>query len=119
MNRRDFLVNTCGACLAITGVSAALSSCNPTRYLTGDLGKDGLSINKKDFRKKQKAKKPITHLSSFVMKPCCFRFMYIASEKICIPLYGCNALIRVLNYWHRAITCNVPRMAVNSTIAVR
>lgn len=51
MNRRDFLVNTCGACLGLTGLSTTLSACHATRYLSGTLSKDGLTIHKKDFRK--------------------------------------------------------------------
>ncbi|MEC5144928.1 Rieske (2Fe-2S) protein [Chitinophaga sp. 212800010-3] len=55
MNRRKFLADTCGTCLAITGLSAAFSSCNATHYLTGTLGKDGITIDKEAFRTKNKA----------------------------------------------------------------
>ena len=64
MNRRDFLVNTCGTCLAMTGLSASVSSCNATRYLTGSLGTDGITINKDDFKINKQGK---TAYRSFVI----------------------------------------------------
>lgn len=56
MNRRDFLVNTCGACLGIAGISTAMASCSSTRYLTGTLTQDGLTISKNDFRTNKQGK---------------------------------------------------------------
>ncbi|OJY90074.1 MAG: hypothetical protein BGP14_10230 [Sphingobacteriales bacterium 44-15] len=38
----------------MAGLSASFSSCNPTRYLTGTLEKDGLTINKDEFKAKGK-----------------------------------------------------------------
>lgn len=54
MNRRKFLTDTCGACLAMAGLSTALSSCSTSHYLTGVLGNDRLIIDKKEFRYKEK-----------------------------------------------------------------
>ena len=54
MNRKEFLVKSCTACVAAAGMSSLFISCTPTRYISGTLGKDGLTINKNDFRLSQK-----------------------------------------------------------------
>jgi Rieske Fe-S protein len=56
MDRRKFLADTCSACLAMSGLSTALASCTATRYLSGTLGKDGLTINKDVFNTKGNSK---------------------------------------------------------------
>ena len=56
MNRRDFLVNTCGACLGVAGLSAATVACQSTRYLTGTLNRDGITVNKNEFKTKKQGK---------------------------------------------------------------
>lgn len=50
MNRRDFILNSCTACLGATAVSGLLASCGATRYTSGKLGKDGLTINVNEFK---------------------------------------------------------------------
>jgi len=54
MNRKEFLVKSCTACVAAAGMSSLFISCTPTRYISGTLGKDGLTINKNDFKLGQK-----------------------------------------------------------------
>ena len=54
MNRKEFLVKSCTACVAAAGMSSLFNSCTPTRYISGMLGKDGLTINKNDFKLGQK-----------------------------------------------------------------
>jgi len=54
MNRKEFLVKSCTAYVAAAGMSSLFNSCTPTRYISGMLGKDGLTINKNDFRLSQK-----------------------------------------------------------------
>lgn len=54
MNRRKFITDTCGACMAMTGLSTVLSSCSVTRYLTGTMGQDGITIPKDAFSIKGK-----------------------------------------------------------------
>lgn len=49
MNRKDFLVNACTACLSVTALSAFLPSCSSTRYIPGTLATDGLTISKDEF----------------------------------------------------------------------
>ncbi len=54
MTRKDFILNSCAACLAIPAVSGLFSSCTPTQYLTGKIIKDGLTVNKDAFLIKEK-----------------------------------------------------------------
>lgn len=56
MDRRKFIKNSCTACLSMTVLAGMVSSCNPTRYIGGTLGQDGLFVNKKDFITKQNGK---------------------------------------------------------------
>ena len=50
MKRRDFLKNSCTACLAITAVPLLVSSCSMLSNTTGKLKKDGLTLNTEDFK---------------------------------------------------------------------
>jgi len=56
MDRREFIRNSCTACLSVTVISATLSSCTATKYISGKLGNDGLFIDPKEFVAKQKGK---------------------------------------------------------------
>jgi len=53
MDRREFIKNSCNACLSATVLSAAFSSCTPTQYISGTLGKDGLLVEANEFVTKQ------------------------------------------------------------------
>jgi Rieske Fe-S protein len=53
MNRREFVKNSCLACLSATGM-AMLSSCTATRYISGTLGNDGLTLDANEFITKRK-----------------------------------------------------------------
>lgn len=64
MNRREFLVNTCGAYLATAGISGVLASCQSTRYINGTLGNDGLTVDPDEFRLSLKGK---TAYRSFII----------------------------------------------------
>ena len=64
MNRRDFLVNTCGACLAFAGASTLITSCSSTHYLTGNLGNDGVTLSQNEFKTTKNGK---TVYRSFVI----------------------------------------------------
>lgn len=64
MDRRTFIKHSCTACLSLTVLSTIGSSCSPTRYLSGTLGRDGLTIHKEDFAIKQKGG---TAYSSFII----------------------------------------------------
>lgn len=54
MTRKDFIVNACTACLSATAISSLLSSCTTTRYISGNLSKDGLTVSKDEFKISQK-----------------------------------------------------------------
>lgn len=49
MDRRDFIKNSCTACLSATVLASIFSSCQPTKYIGGVLGKDGLTVSKDEF----------------------------------------------------------------------
>jgi Rieske Fe-S protein len=49
MERRDFIKKSCTACLSAMAIVEMFSACTPTRYLTGELGKDGLTIDTSEF----------------------------------------------------------------------
>lgn len=64
MDRRNFIKNSCTACLSLTVISSLVSSCTPTQYISGTLAKDGITINKDQFKIKQKGR---TAYSSFII----------------------------------------------------
>ena len=64
MERREFIRNSCTACLSATVIGAVLSSCNATKYISGTLGKDGLFVDAKEFLTKQNGK---TAYRSFII----------------------------------------------------
>jgi Rieske Fe-S protein len=64
MDRRKFIKNSCTACLSATALAAVVSSCSPTRYIGGTLGKDGLTVDADEFVTKQNGK---TSYRSFII----------------------------------------------------
>lgn len=54
MNRKDFIINSCAVCLSATAISSLFSSCTATKYISGKLGKDGLTVSKDEFKINQK-----------------------------------------------------------------
>lgn len=64
MRRREFIKQGCTACMTMTVFSTVLSSCVATKYISGELGKDGLKISKDEFKVKQKGG---TAYSSFII----------------------------------------------------
>ena len=53
MDRREFIKNSCTACLSAAVIGTLISSCTATRYISGTLGKDGLFVNANEFVTKQ------------------------------------------------------------------
>ena len=45
MDSRDFIVNSCAACLSATALSGLLSSCKSTQYISGRLNNDGVLVD--------------------------------------------------------------------------
>lgn len=64
MHRREFIKNSCTACLSFTVLSTFVSSCAATKYISGNLGKDGLTVSKDEFIVKQNGR---TAYSSFII----------------------------------------------------
>jgi len=64
MDRRNFIKKSCTACLSVTVLSSLVSSCVSTQYISGKLGKDGITLDKDDFKVKQKGG---TAYSSFII----------------------------------------------------
>lgn len=65
MNRKDFLVKGCTACLSALAISSGLISCSTTtRYLSGKLEKDGITLDKNDFKLSHKGS---TDYRSFII----------------------------------------------------
>ncbi len=56
MDRRKFIRNSCTACLTATALGGILSSCTATKYISGTLGKDGLTVGLNEFELKQSGK---------------------------------------------------------------
>ena len=64
MDRRKFIQSSCTACLSATALAAVLSSCTATRYISGTLGKNGLTIDTNEFISKENGK---TSYRSFII----------------------------------------------------
>lgn len=51
MHRRNFIIDTCTACLSAAVLpSLLLTGCTPTQYINGKMEKDGLVIDKDQFK---------------------------------------------------------------------
>jgi Rieske Fe-S protein len=50
MKRREFIINTCNACLGVGALGALLSGCSTTHYVAGKLNQDGVLIDTNDFK---------------------------------------------------------------------
>jgi len=49
MDRRKFIRKSCTTCLTATAFGGILSSCTSTKYISGTLGKDGLTVDIDEF----------------------------------------------------------------------
>jgi Rieske Fe-S protein len=56
MDRRKFIKNSCTACISATALAGVLSSCTATKYISGTLGKDGLTVDTDEFVIRQNGK---------------------------------------------------------------
>jgi nitrite reductase/ring-hydroxylating ferredoxin subunit len=64
MNRKDFIINSCTACLSATALAGLLSSCKSTQYISGKLNDDGILVDTDDFKITKKGK---TTYHSFII----------------------------------------------------
>ena len=79
MDRKKFLKDSCTVCLSATGMAVVISSCNSTRYTSGTLGKDGLTVDTNEFILKQGSKNSyrsfiIVRNESLQYPICVYRF---------------------------------------------
>ena len=79
MERREFIINSCSACLSVSAIAGLISSCKSTQYVSGKLNTDGVVVDPEDFKIKQKGK--ISYRSYIVVRNeelkfpiCVYRF---------------------------------------------
>src|SRR5689334_8655382 len=53
MDRRDFIIDSCAACLSATFLAGLLTSCASTQYISGKLNNDGFLLDASDFKIKK------------------------------------------------------------------
>ena len=82
MDRRDFLINTCAACLSATALSGLLSSCKSTQYIPGKLNTDGVLVNADEFKTMSKGK--VTYRSYIIVRNEALQY------PICVYRFGDN-----------------------------
>lgn len=56
MNRKEFILKSCSACIGATVLSTIVSSCAATQFANGKLTKDGILIDVNEFALKDKDK---------------------------------------------------------------
>jgi Rieske Fe-S protein len=54
MTRKNFISTACTACLSTGAFTSLLTSCSATVYISGSLGKDGLTVSKDEFKIRHK-----------------------------------------------------------------
>ena len=72
MKRRNFIVSGCTACLSMAVIPSLLTSCTSTKYLSGSIEKDGLRLNKSEFRITGKGGK--AYLSFVIIRNEAFKY---------------------------------------------
>src|SRR5438045_253050 len=75
MNRRDFVMQSCMACIGTATLSTLMSSCASTRYSNGTLEGNGLSVAKSEFTIIKKD------------KPATRQFIIVSHDKLEFPIY--------------------------------
>jgi Rieske Fe-S protein len=75
MNRRNFISNTCNACIRGAALSHLLASCSSAHYVTGVLEAKGISIPLSEFTPPQKEKKATRE------------FIVVHHEQLEFPIY--------------------------------
>lgn len=78
MDRKDFIVKACTACLSMTAMSVALSSCSVTHFIAGKISNDGVMISKTDFTFNQKG------------TPAYRSFIIVRNDTLQYPIYVCR-----------------------------
>jgi len=82
MERRKFIKNSCTVCLSATALAGVLTSCTTTRYTSGTLGKDGLTVDTNEFISNENGKQ--TYRSFIIVRNDALQYpicVYRISEK--------------------------------------
>ena len=77
MNRKDFILRSCTACLGASSVATVLSACATTKFSTGKLLKDGIVIDKQEFLIKESDQHRlyiVVRNEALVFPICVYRF---------------------------------------------
>ncbi len=77
MNRKDFILKSCSACIGASALSALFSSCATTQFANGKLTKEGILIDAKEFSLKEKDKyRPyiVVRNDALLFPICVYRF---------------------------------------------
>jgi Rieske Fe-S protein len=56
MDRKDFIVKGCVACISATALSGLFSSCTASQFVAGKLNENGILVNRDDFKIKKAGK---------------------------------------------------------------
>lgn len=76
MERRDFIVKSCSACLGISLIPLMLSGCAGTHYVSGNIESSGqLTVLKDDFKYIRKGQESLRH------------YIVISNDKLDYPIY--------------------------------
>lgn len=77
MDRKEFIIKSCTACIGATALSTILSSCTATKFANGKLTKDGISMDVKEFVLNEKGKYRlyvVVRNDSLLFPICVYRF---------------------------------------------
>ena len=77
MNRKEFIVKSCAACIGATALSTILSSCAATKFVNSKLFKDFILMNEKEFVLNEKGKYRlyvVVRNDSLLFPICVYRF---------------------------------------------
>ncbi len=77
MNRKEFIIKSCTACISATTLSTIVSSCAATQFVNGKLTKDGILIDVNEFALKEKDKYRlyiVVRNEELVFPICVYRF---------------------------------------------
>jgi len=77
MDRKEFLIKSCTACLGNAVFGGLLSSCKSTRFATGSITGDGILVDAAEFATKEKGKYRsyiVVRNDSLLFPICLYRF---------------------------------------------
>jgi Rieske Fe-S protein len=79
MDRRDFIAKGCAACLSAVSLSALVSSCTASQFISGKINENGIAVDTDDFKIKKNGKQAyhsfiIIRNESLQYPICLYRF---------------------------------------------